>query len=69
MKKGIILVPPELLLGLLGEISGTILGIRINHFKSGQVEVVLEGPDMPDCGEGEYPRVFELKEIKSGKLA
>ena len=63
-RRAVLSISPELLLSLLG-IKGkvNILDARVDHFQSGQIDIVLEGPHLPECPEGSYPLPRNLEEL------
>ncbi len=62
-KRGVLSISPELLLSLLN-IEGQILGVRIDPFAGGKVEIVLDSPQAPDCPEGAYPYPVRLEDLQ-----
>jgi len=64
-RRGIVAIPSELLFQLLGLEDAILLNIAVNHFRAGNIEMVIESPAMPECREGEHPRVFNLEEVSS----
>jgi len=63
-RRGILSLSPELLFSLLGLKNATLLDAKVNQFESGNLDIVIENPDMPECQEGAYPYMLTLEEIK-----
>jgi len=64
-RRGILTISPELLFQLLGLKGASLLDAKVNHFRSGSLDMVIESPNMPEYREGECPRTFTLEEINA----
>ena len=63
-RRGILTLPPELLFSLLGLQNATLLDAKVNQFGTGNLELAIDSPDMPECQEGAYPYTLTLEDIK-----
>ena len=61
-KLGVVTISSELLLAAL-HLEGRIFDVRIDHFRGGNIELVMGGPTMPDCPEGGYPITIYFKDL------
>ena len=64
-KRGSIQISPELLFELLGLKDARLLDIRINHFGSDFIEMVIEHPGIMECPEGGIPWPASVEELRS----
>ena len=65
MKNRIILsLSPDLLFSILGIPNATLIDAKVDQFATGNLDIVIDSPDMPECAEYEYVRTASLEEIK-----
>ena len=61
MRKGEVIFTPTEFAAMLEMPGAMILDIKVDHFGSGNIEVVLVHPDFEDKPEGSHPERYELR--------
>jgi len=60
----ILTLPPTEVFSLLGIPNATLIDARVDQFGNGNLEIVIDSPDMPECADYEYAQTASLEEIK-----
>lgn len=64
-KRAILALPPHLLFSVLGIKEAVLLDAQVDHFMTGNLEIAIESPDMPECPDFGYAQTMSLEEMKN----
>ena len=62
-RRAILRLSPEILFSLLELPNTILLDAEVDQFGAGSLDIVIEGPSMPECQEGDYPLVIPFEEV------